>query len=287
MPVRLLFHAVAVRFSYCCIYLACKAEEHHLPVDRMIGIITNQTAKPATAAAAAAAAAAPVQPAGGAPRPSASATSSALSGAVGTVLSLEVPVLTLLKFHLRIYHIARSLRGLLKELETMDTATCALALYINADEPVMTQKLAQQQPAAGTTLQSVSSFLAGPRAQHLSQLALLSDDLIFLHSPAQIALAVLLKMQEEARQFGVEANLDTSANAAVSGAAASAAPSLRTLDLIERFVATKANTAPVNVPANASAAVRQREQAANLKRMQQRLQDILRMLEEARVQSSQ
>jgi hypothetical protein len=242
----------------------------------MISAITSQTAKPGDAAAAAPS----VSATGGPPRPAASST---LTSAVQAVLSLEVPVLTVLRFHLRIYHLARALRGLVAEMQLFDTQACAMSLFINATEPVMTQKLGSAgEQAPGTTLESVATFFLGPRGTVLAQQALIDDDLIFLHAPAQIALAILRTMQQEAKQFGVA---HVGAGSAGGGGAAAAQAALASLDIVERFLASKAGSAPLPpsaLPNNATPAQRAREQAALVEASQARIASIQARLESAR-----
>jgi hypothetical protein len=245
----------------------------------MISAITSQTAKPGDAAAAAS-----VSATGGPPRPAASST---LTSAVQAVLLLEVPVLTVLRFHLRIYHLARALRGLVAEMQLFDTQACAMSLFINATEPVMTQKLgngagAGEQAAPGTTLESVATFFLGPRGTVLAQQALIDDDLIFLHAPAQIALAILRTMQQEAKQFGVA---HVGAGTSGGGGAAAAQAALASLDIVDRFLASKAASAPLPpsaLPNNSTPAQRAREQAALVEGSQARLASIQARLESAR-----
>jgi len=254
--------------AYCCIYLACKAEEHHLPVDRMMATIHKATDRDAAKTAAAAASNAPSTSSTSSIAASAASAASAIQGGVSNILSLEVPVLGVLRFHMRLYHLSRSLRGVLKEVEEMDASTYAMALYINGSEPLHTQ-----QDAPGTALHSLGAFFA-TRGQALFPRVLQSDDLIFLHSPAQIALALLAAMEKEAKENGIEANLAATSS---SGAAASVASSLRTLDLASRFIESKIDSAVVAAPGQPIAA---RQQA--LKALRARIDEILNMMEEAR-----
>lgn len=201
---------------YCCIYLACKSEEHHLPLERMIGEImkTQQTAKDAAAAA---------------PPHAIGAPTNAAMKTVSTVLSLEVPVLSELRFQLRVYHLARAGRGLIKELEETEPAALSAGLYINASDPALTQK-----GAPGTSLQSVAQFLS-TRSTVLHDHALWTDA-IFLHAPSQIALACLERAESEAREFGIDVTLDTSA----PGSAAQLP--IKSLGVVARFLARLSTT---------------------------------------------
>jgi hypothetical protein len=209
--------------AYCCIYLACKSEEHHLPLEKMIADITAAS-NPAAAAAAA--------------DPSAAASTVASNAkTVSTVLSLEVPVLSELKFQLRLYHLGRSSRGLVKELEETEPLQMSQGIYVNATDPALTSK-----GTPGTTLQSVSQYLSA-RATVLHDAALLTDA-IFLHSPAQIALGCLVQAEQEAKTFAVDAQLDTSALGSTAQGA------VKRLTVVQMFIeknaqANSANPSPL------------------------------------------
>lgn len=246
--------------SYCCIYLACKTEEYSLPVDRMVARIFAAAAAPAAAASSSSSAA-----------PPAPALNPAVAATVSTVLSLEVPVLSTLQFHLRLHHLARALRGLIKELETFDAITMSRALWINPAEPIQTQYTNAAGP--GTIYLSLAGFFsqtaAASRASVLLSHALLEDDLIFLYSPSQIALAVLATMEHEARSFAVEPKLDSTAHAASTP--------LASLNLVSRYIdflkAPRPGAAGATAPSN--------------KQLQAKVNEIRQLMEAARVQSSQ
>lgn len=262
--------------SYCCIYLACKTEEYSLPVDRMVaGILTAAAAAPVAATSA---------------PPSSSAAPAptllpAVASTVSTVLSLEVPVLSVLQFHLRLHHLSRALRGLIKELETFDALAMSRALWINPQEPIQTQYTTAKGP--GTEYMSLAGFFAqtsaGSRASVLLRHALLDDDLIFLHSPSQIALGVLATLEHEARSYAVEPKLDSTAHAAPTP--------LASLNLVARYIESlkppKPNAAVAASKPNAAGGAATAASAPSTKQLQSKVDQIRQRIEEARVQSSQ
>jgi len=242
-----------------------------LRVDHMISVIHSHSSSSKDKAADLAAAA-----------ELAAKNAAATAATVQTVLSLEVPVLTALRFHLRIFHLARALRGLVNELNMLDASCAAQALWINTVEPVMTQA---EPRGAGTELSSVAGFMAGPRSAALAQQALLDDDLIFLHSPAQIGLAILAQLQGEIKQFAVPVASAPAATTAAGGAAQQASPAqaLASLDLVERFLAAQAAKAPLpQLPSSATPAQRTLAREQLLSDSHARLKSLCSSLDRAR-----
>ncbi len=149
---------------------------------------------------------------------------------------LEVPVLSSLKFHLRIYQMARCVGGMVREWDEVQPRAMSEAICINVSEPSATPRDAGATSPAGVPPSSSSAAGGGAaaaalkpltlrefltaRATRLTYDALLHDDLIFLHTPSTLALAALKMALDDARRYGVP-HTPTPATSGAAGAAAS------------------------------------------------------------------
>lgn len=214
----------------------------------------------------------------GAPPPTTTTTAVAATGTkpssafstsskiVTTVLSLEVPVLSELKFQLRLYHLARSIRGIIEILKEMEPIGSSAGVHINMNEPSLTLK-----GDPNTILTSVGNYLQ-TRSGRLSDMALYTDAM-FLHSPSQIALACLVQAESELRQYGIDVDLSGGTGSCIMTPVASS-------KIVDKFIAKQA--VPTSSSSSSSSLTSLETDPRLLNLLQTKLDSVHNLLESGR-----